>query len=72
MRAHTANLLIVLVPLADNRNHIAGFRLLHRMEDGLSPVRNLDESASGLYNALANIGNDVLDLLIAGIIRRYD
>ena len=67
---YRSDLLIGLVPLAAEDDHVALFRLMERKTDGLAPVLDDGERRSALQNGGEHIAQDGVRVFGAGIVAR--
>ena len=65
---HSVNLLIILMSLTDDGNHISLLGMGDAVGNGFLPVRDFDEFSAGFLDAAADIRNDILHLLKAGVV----
>lgn len=67
---YRSDLLIGLVPLAAEDDHVALFRLMERKTDGLAPVLDDGERRSALQKCGEHIAQDGVRIFGAGIVAR--
>ena len=61
--ADTIDLLVVLVALSNNGDHIPRLRMVHRIKNGLSPVRDHQIPSAGPCHSGLDVFYDILILL---------
>ena len=68
MMADTIDLLIILMSLSNDSYHISRLCMKDAIADGFPAVRDLNKLSACLFNASADIRNDVFYFLIAGAV----
>ena len=72
MMAHAVDLLIILMALSNHGDHVSRLRIEDTIANRLPAVRDLHKLPARFFYAAPYIGDNILCLFIAGIIRCQD